>query len=45
MARQVSFLRRFIPASAFDKACESSSGCRSDVDIKDILFRPNRLEL
>ena len=27
------------------RVCESSSGCRSDVDINDILFRLNRQEL
>jgi hypothetical protein len=34
IARKVSFPRRFVPESAFNKACESRSGCRSEVDIR-----------
>jgi hypothetical protein len=44
MARQVSFLRRFAPASAFDKSLRSRTGCRSDVDNNN-LFRSMRREL
>ena len=36
MARQVSFLRRFVPDPRSTKACESRTGCRSDVDIDNL---------
>ena len=45
MARQVSFLRRFVPDLHSTRACESRTGCRSDVDINDILFRSMWQEL